>query len=76
MAGTISRVSTVANPSPKATARAMGPQNSVDSAHFLYLHGTQEMPTTTAEVIGPLLHTTSQTLMKTPQEWYRSNRRR
>jgi 3-ketosteroid 9alpha-monooxygenase subunit A len=42
-------------------------ENSVDSAHFLYLHGTQEMPTTNAEVIGPLLHTTSQTLMKTPQ---------
>jgi hypothetical protein len=42
-------------------------ENSVDSAHFLYLHGTQEMPSTNAEAIGPLLHTTSQTLMKTPQ---------
>ncbi len=42
-------------------------ENSVDSAHFLYLHGTQEMPTTEAEIVGPLLHTRSQTLMKTPQ---------
>jgi 3-ketosteroid 9alpha-monooxygenase subunit A len=42
-------------------------ENSVDCAHFLYLHGTQEMPTTQAEVQGHLLHTTSQTVMKTPQ---------
>ncbi len=42
-------------------------ENSVDCAHFLYLHGTQEMPTTQAEVAGHLLHTTSLTVMKTPQ---------
>jgi len=42
-------------------------ENSVDSAHFFYLHGTQEMPTTHAEVNGHVLHSHSQTLMKTPQ---------
>jgi 3-ketosteroid 9alpha-monooxygenase subunit A len=42
-------------------------ENSVDTAHFLYLHGTQEMPSTDAEMLGPVFHTSSQTLMKTPQ---------
>ncbi len=42
-------------------------ENSVDSAHFLYLHGTQEMPVTHAETQGHVLHATSSTVMKTPQ---------
>src|SRR5215207_4312253 len=42
-------------------------ENSVDTAHFLYLHGTQEMPSTQAEMLGPTFHSTSDTLMKTPQ---------
>jgi len=42
-------------------------ENSCDSAHFLYLHGTQEMPITHAELDGHVLHTHSETLMKTPQ---------
>jgi phenylpropionate dioxygenase-like ring-hydroxylating dioxygenase large terminal subunit len=42
-------------------------ENSVDSAHFLYLHGTQEMPTTQAEALGHVLHSTSQTVMGTKQ---------
>jgi 3-ketosteroid 9alpha-monooxygenase subunit A len=42
-------------------------ENSVDCAHFLYLHGTQEMPTTHAEALGHILHAHSDTLMKTPQ---------
>jgi 3-ketosteroid 9alpha-monooxygenase subunit A len=42
-------------------------ENSCDSAHFLYLHGTQEMPTSKAEIHGHILHTTSDTVMKTPQ---------
>jgi 3-ketosteroid 9alpha-monooxygenase subunit A len=42
-------------------------ENSVDSAHFLYLHGTQEMPETHAELRGHLLYTKSLTMMKTPQ---------
>jgi 3-ketosteroid 9alpha-monooxygenase subunit A len=42
-------------------------ENSVDSAHFLYLHRTQEMPVTHAEAHGHILHSNSQTVMKTPQ---------
>jgi phenylpropionate dioxygenase-like ring-hydroxylating dioxygenase large terminal subunit len=42
-------------------------ENSVDSAHFLYLHGVQEMPETSAEANGHVLHATSSTVMKTPQ---------
>jgi len=42
-------------------------ENSVDSAHFLYLHGTQEMPETHAEVNGHVLRSVSSTVMKTPQ---------
>jgi phenylpropionate dioxygenase-like ring-hydroxylating dioxygenase large terminal subunit len=42
-------------------------ENSCDSAHFLYLHGTQDMPESTAEATGYLLHTSSKTKMRTPQ---------
>jgi hypothetical protein len=42
-------------------------ENSVDSAHFLYLHGTQEMPETKAETNGHWLRSVSSTLMRTPQ---------
>jgi len=42
-------------------------ENSCDSAHFFYLHGTQEMPSSKAEMHGHVLHTLSETLMKTPQ---------
>ncbi|HTM21370.1 MAG TPA: Rieske 2Fe-2S domain-containing protein [Kofleriaceae bacterium] len=42
-------------------------ENAVDSAHFLYLHGTAEMPETRAEERGHLLHAVSSTVMKTPQ---------
>jgi 3-ketosteroid 9alpha-monooxygenase subunit A len=31
-------------------------ENAVDSAHFMYLHGTQEVPVTEATIDGPLLH--------------------
>jgi hypothetical protein len=48
-------------------------ENSVDSAHFLYLHGTQEMPETHAEAEGHVLHATSTTLMKTPQGKVKGN---
>jgi len=41
-------------------------ENAVDSAHFLYVHGTQGMPKTQAEIKGHILHATSETLMKTP----------
>src|SRR5215471_1613332 len=41
-------------------------ENSVDAAHFLYVHGVAEMPTTTAEANGPLLHVLSTTKMTTP----------
>jgi phenylpropionate dioxygenase-like ring-hydroxylating dioxygenase large terminal subunit len=42
-------------------------ENSCDTAHFLYLHGTQEMPDGYAEPNGHILHTHSDTVMKTPQ---------
>ncbi len=42
-------------------------ENAVDCAHFLYLHGTQGMPETQAEIQGHLLRSKSKTLMKTPQ---------
>ena len=48
-------------------------ENSVDSAHFLYLHGTQEMPETSAEQLGHVLHATSTTVMKTPQGKVKGN---
>jgi phenylpropionate dioxygenase-like ring-hydroxylating dioxygenase large terminal subunit len=41
-------------------------ENAVDSAHFLYVHGTQGMPTSKAEANGHVLHVTSETVMKTP----------
>jgi phenylpropionate dioxygenase-like ring-hydroxylating dioxygenase large terminal subunit len=42
-------------------------ENAVDSAHFLYVHGTQEMPTVqTAEANDHILHVISETKMKTP----------
>ena len=41
-------------------------ENAVDSAHFLYLHGTAGMPRTTAEAQGPRLHVLSETRMTTP----------
>ena len=39
-------------------------ENSVDAAHFLYLHGTQDMPTTTGTLHGHLMHCHSKTLMR------------
>jgi 3-ketosteroid 9alpha-monooxygenase subunit A len=42
-------------------------ENSVDSAHFRYLHGTAEMPETRAETNGHILHAVSSTVMKTPR---------
>ncbi|MCC6645633.1 MAG: Rieske 2Fe-2S domain-containing protein [Polyangiaceae bacterium] len=41
-------------------------ENAVDSAHFLYVHGTQGMPTSRAEVRDHVLHVFSETMMKTP----------
>jgi 3-ketosteroid 9alpha-monooxygenase subunit A len=41
-------------------------ENAVDSAHFHYVHGTLEMPTSHAIVEGPVLRVVSDTLMKTP----------
>jgi 3-ketosteroid 9alpha-monooxygenase subunit A len=42
-------------------------ENSVDCAHFQYLHGTQGMPETHAEANGHVLRAVSSTVMKTPQ---------
>lgn len=42
-------------------------ENSCDSAHFLYLHGTQEMPRTTAEMNDHVLHSCSNAPMMTPR---------
>jgi 3-ketosteroid 9alpha-monooxygenase subunit A len=42
-------------------------ENSVDCAHFQYLHGTQGMPETNAEANGHVLRSVSSTVMKTPQ---------
>lgn len=41
-------------------------ENAVDSAHFLYVHGTAGLPTSTAEAHGHLLHVLSKTRMTTP----------
>ena len=38
----------------------------MDGAHFLYLHGTAEMPKTTAHFEGPHFHAESTTAMTTP----------
>lgn len=42
-------------------------ENSCDSAHFMYVHGAQEMPRTVAEPKGHVLHAVSKTLMVTPK---------
>jgi phenylpropionate dioxygenase-like ring-hydroxylating dioxygenase large terminal subunit len=41
-------------------------ENAVDTAHFLYVHGTVEQPTTEAEILGHVLHVLAQTKMTTP----------
>jgi hypothetical protein len=41
-------------------------ENAVDSAHFHYVHGTVEMPSSTAEQQGHVLHVVSETMMRTP----------
>jgi nitrite reductase/ring-hydroxylating ferredoxin subunit len=41
-------------------------ENAVDSAHFHYVHGTVEQPTSRAEAKGPILHVFSETKMRTP----------
>ena len=42
-------------------------ENAVDSAHFLYVHGTSGMPTiATAETNAHLMHVISETKMRTP----------
>jgi phenylpropionate dioxygenase-like ring-hydroxylating dioxygenase large terminal subunit len=41
-------------------------ENAVDSAHFHYVHGTLEKPTSVATVEGHILRVVSDTLMKTP----------
>lgn len=42
-------------------------ENSVDSAHFKYLHGTSNVPTSRAEVNGPMMRVVSDTGMVTPR---------
>ncbi len=41
-------------------------ENSVDSAHFKYVHGTLTQPITTAEADGPVLRATSHMKLGTP----------
>jgi phenylpropionate dioxygenase-like ring-hydroxylating dioxygenase large terminal subunit len=41
-------------------------ENAVDSAHFHYVHGTVERPTSVAHVDGHVLRVVSQTKMRTP----------
>jgi 3-ketosteroid 9alpha-monooxygenase subunit A len=41
-------------------------ENAVDLAHFRYLHGTVELPTTEGEIQGHVLHVVSQIMMRTP----------
>jgi 3-ketosteroid 9alpha-monooxygenase subunit A len=41
-------------------------ENAVDSAHFHYVHGTVEMPSSKANVDGHILHVVSDTVMRTP----------
>jgi phenylpropionate dioxygenase-like ring-hydroxylating dioxygenase large terminal subunit len=41
-------------------------ENAVDSAHFHYVHGTLEMPTSKASVDRHILRVVSDTMMKTP----------
>jgi len=42
-------------------------ENSVDTAHFQYLHGVPEMPENTLTTEGHILHSYSSTPMATPQ---------
>jgi len=42
-------------------------ENSCDSAHFLYLHGTQEQPISDTDILGPRLCVRAKTLMMTPR---------
>ncbi len=42
-------------------------ENAVDSAHFKYVHGTPEQPSTRAEIDGHILHAKSPVNYKTPQ---------
>jgi phenylpropionate dioxygenase-like ring-hydroxylating dioxygenase large terminal subunit len=42
-------------------------ENSCDSAHFLYLHGTQEQPVSECVIEDHVLHMTAHTLMMTPR---------
>ena len=42
-------------------------ENAVDSVHFHYVHGTQNMPSSQAEVKGHILRVFSDTGMETPQ---------
>jgi phenylpropionate dioxygenase-like ring-hydroxylating dioxygenase large terminal subunit len=42
-------------------------ENAVDSAHFHYVHGTANMPSSKAEIHGPILHVVSTTGMATPR---------
>lgn len=42
-------------------------ENAVDSAHFRYVHGTTNMPTSQAEVHGHILRVFSSTGMETPR---------
>lgn len=42
-------------------------ENAVDSVHFHYVHGTQNMPASQAEVKGHILRVFSDTGMETPQ---------
>lgn len=42
-------------------------ENAVDCAHFHFLHGTSNMPSSRAEAAGPILHVISTTGMHTPR---------
>jgi hypothetical protein len=42
-------------------------ENGVDSAHFHFVHGTQNMPQSQAEAKGHILHVISTTGMSTPR---------
>ena len=41
-------------------------ENAVDTAHFHYLHGTQNMPSATMSTEGPIMRAQSTTVMETP----------
>ncbi len=42
-------------------------ENQVDTAHFRYLHGVTNMPESTVNVEGPIMHVRSETGMETPK---------